>query len=780
MAKYDDKLFEDQPYDEELFEDTQYDEDLFEDETTDITPEFEAPTSTAVDAPKQPADYVDPEIGAVEAFGLGTASTFGPIVGGASAVAGETYGRLSEGKGLPSLKEAKETYYEGRDYTKERQAKGFKDQPLPSIGGMVVEGIAMGAPAKLLSKGGKLAQGVSKVLPSLKSAEKVERVRKTADKLKDLEHMHEAYKKLNSAKRTLAVASAAKEGAKYGGLTGLFAGEGKLFEGEVGKIAQETLTGTGVGGATGVLFGGGIEAIRGIKDYVRTRTLVEPYILGKKGLDLSDKQKVSFVRKFTKELHKDLSDEFRKIGLTKEEAMKMADEAGIRIKTFDDVINAVDQINEMELPETHGDAKAFVNLLKRHMGISKDMDGLRDKMEKKLVQLYQAEMGLDEVAARKLANKNLERTLKTMKKPQETVTGDVGMKDIYPESEFPQIRKKVAVSKMKPEIDPKTGAELPPKMKVDVEDISKAAPQITEGVDPMTGRNFINIKDSATGKSSIMVGGKAIPQLSKEGATFTQVEDLYRKLQGFTETYGGNQMPLEVKKQATKLRSKLRDLMDQKLKDVSGQEYSKINRKFLNLYDALERAGIKTKPMEYGTLYEDQLLSMARLFESKADMKESFKVLKFFTESLRKGSPEVYNKHKKGFETIRQLIKYAEDPSVVEKGQISTAKGLVGTVIERLIDLSNKIGRAQAQISKVPGAGKLAVRSMTKKVLASSPDEIQVLIDKIAKKGGKYKQFLVPLEKIKTSKAQTKNALLYTLMQNPVFRELISDKKEKE
>lgn len=709
------------------------------------------------------------KMGPIEAASLHVApfDTTG-IIGGISGAAGQAVGDIQEGR-LPKLEELKKTYYEAKEGTQKRQEQALEEQPAASLGGMMAGGtISMGA-GNVASKIPQFGKYLSAVMPSVKSAEKAQRIANVAKKAKDLEHLHKTYQKLAVAASKAKIASGIAEGAKFGGLTALGGGNAKLLEGDIAGTLEETAKGVGFGAGIGGIFSSGFEALSGIKGLFKTKGIVEPYRLGAKGMDLSTNERVNLSKKLSKSIHADLVDEFQKLGSSRSEALKLADEMGARINTIDDVGKAIKIIDDLALTENSSDAKAFVSILKKHLGTSQQMSKVEEQMEKKLTQIYQKEGGLDEIAARKLAKKELNDVIKTGGEPNELLTGKVGMKDVYPDSPYPEIESKVLVAK------PQEGAT-----KVLTADASKVAPQISKGVDPDTGLEFMAIKDSATGKSSILVAGKPVPQLAPEGATLEQVNALRKSLDGFTFKNAGNSVPHDVKKQATELRKLLSSMIDSELVGVTEGQYSGINKKFANLYSALEQAGIKQKPMQYGQLYKEQLRSLANLFESQSDEKLTYKYIADFMSELKKGAPDIYNKNKKAVDDLRILARYAEDPSKKDLGVVRERTAIIGTIGEQIHKLANRIGREVKNVSDITGEVKNYVSSGVKKIVSSSPEEIQKLIGKVESGGEKYKQFLVPLQKLKTSKPQTKNAILYSLMQNPSFRELISaDEKEK-
>lgn len=251
------------------------------------------------------------------------------IVAGLSGAAGQAYGTIEQGK-LPKLQELIDTYYEARAGQRAEKEAAFEQQPVASIvggigGGLITApllgGTGISAPAKTI--GGRMVQ-------------------------------------------------AAIPAAKFGAATGALQGEAKLADGVQGlkQLGKETLAGAVVGAGTGAALSGTVDVLKGAKN-VATELIPEPikarYEYGKRTGEMANVEKLDKnIRETSEKIFDTVKNKLDEYGLQKEQAIKLADEAGERISLGEDVRDVINSLGDKTLtPSNKQEVESFKNLLRK-------------------------------------------------------------------------------------------------------------------------------------------------------------------------------------------------------------------------------------------------------------------------------------------------------------------------------------------------------------------------------------------------------------------------------
>lgn len=777
MTKYDETLFEEKPYDEELFEDVQYEE-------SEIAPEFdENLTSTGQESLATKKGSEDNETSALEAFGLGTASMTGPIIGGAAAVAGEQFGKIGQPKAslenLPLspevkqkvksdpalLKETedviqkvkdtesmKDTFYEGRDYTKDRQAKAFDEHPIANTAGMITEGIATGG---FLGAAGK--------------AKKAADIAKLSKKM-------QIFSKLKTG---------AKVGGQYGALHGLLTGEAKLAEGEIGEMALESLLGAGTGAITGVALSGVGQAgmgalkskpIQGVSNKIQnisngslkstktflnsmkkklgTTHLGKSHKIGKEGLILDDRYQKIFGNKLSKAFLEDIDKLIKQNNLNRKEVYKILDINVGNLKRPDFILETADRIGQ------EGTGGRFTKMIMKNLGKSKEVL----KAEAKALRGVESAKLKAEKAGEKLTSKALGRAAKTGEVPDELITGNIKPKDIRLDTEYPNVQRKVQYSKFQPKAD-ETGALTEGKTLVDSIDITQ--PEF----------NKLPLKEKLTPK---------------------EIGNMMKELRDFINPQATNQEDIFISREAMKLKDKLATYLDdtvqgvfKKNPELKQQSLLDVNKQFNRIDNLSKKFGFKRIPgLEYASKGKRDLsdiISQRKLFADKfkdvSQGKSPISDLDVITQNLKEVDEGLYNKFKPEIQKYQTLIELLNKHKSSDSGSGMIFKPIINKIKNNSDKIANKIGRMANKSTKDAAnvaKGKIKVKVGGIEKITSSTDGIKKLINKIDKLGadGQFGQFREVLNKASTAPKRTRDAILFSLMGNPEFKKLLDKEKE--
>jgi hypothetical protein len=254
------------------------------------------------------------------------------IVAGLAGAAGQAYGTLEQRK-LPKMQEILDAYYEARAGQRAEKEEAFEQQPAASILG----GIAGGAITAPLLGGTAVAQAPT------------------------------------AAKR---IGQAALTGAKFGAATGALQGEAKLTEGAEGlkQLGKETAAGALVGAGTGAALSTtaevGKKAGKKIADVAKEiipESITARYQYGKKTGKIANVEDLDQeIRKASENIFDTVKGKLDEYGVQKQQAIKLADEAGERISMGEDVRKVIDSLGDKALtPSNKREIESFKNLLRK-------------------------------------------------------------------------------------------------------------------------------------------------------------------------------------------------------------------------------------------------------------------------------------------------------------------------------------------------------------------------------------------------------------------------------
>lgn len=283
------------------------------------------------DMPQAQPQTPEREIGAVEAAVKGAQGSLlvDEIVAGLAGAAGQAYGTLEQRK-LPKMQELLDAYYEARSGQRAEKEAAFEQQPLASIAGSIAGG-AVTAP---------LLAGVGAAAPAAKAGGRV--------------------------------AQAAATGAKFGAATGALQGEARLAEGIEGikQLGKETAAGALAGAGTGAALSGTAELgkkVGKVAKEIIPESVAARYEYGKKTGKMATVEELDQeIRNASENIFDTVKNKLDEYGVEKQQAIKLADEAGERIALGEDIRQVIDSLGEKTLtPSNKESIDSFKNLLKK-------------------------------------------------------------------------------------------------------------------------------------------------------------------------------------------------------------------------------------------------------------------------------------------------------------------------------------------------------------------------------------------------------------------------------
>lgn len=287
------------------------------------------------------------EGGAVEAMAKSAANPFGvlPIAKGGLEVVGKLAGY--KGLGDPEIESQKieesdkegliEAYYRAKEAEKRDIKKLETEHPVASfIPQFGTEAALTGGAsmfAKALSKGGKVAKGVSKLLPNLDNL-----------KLDD------------TAKLSARLGQTGIEGAKVGGLYGLTTGDSRLLEGDIAGTAKDVSKGVASGFLGGTAAEAGLQQVKKIPKAVQSVKKALPNLPGigpflrsykfseKTGKYISNDNINEVVEDMSEELLDKINEVLNKKGVDKKTQMEVAEQIGVRVDAGEPLEQAIEKV----------------------------------------------------------------------------------------------------------------------------------------------------------------------------------------------------------------------------------------------------------------------------------------------------------------------------------------------------------------------------------------------------------------------------------------------------
>ena len=748
--EFDESLFEDVKYDENLFEDVKYDENLFE-EAPEEMGAGEAATRHAVES---------------ATFGLSDVATAG--VEGAY---GEAKDYLS-GEGA-SYQDFLDRYYKSRGEMEASREKGFEDQPLASVAGMIGGGLAVPIPGAGLAKAGKIGKAVSQVLPSMKGVDKIKDLNRAA-KLAKKRNLMTSYKQLKMQQYKTGALMGMREGAKAGALMGAVSGETEFLRtGDVSGVIKDAIE----SGAVGATFGGILGGAVGVGAEVLQNTpvignVIDSIYIGLKGKHLNKEFLDKFVTETSEGYRSELNKLFSKLGKTKHRVLDLIGKSGVTLDSEKDVMELMDIAKQLDGDDAPIIVK-FLDGLGRFVGEGEEVRKLSKKVNDKIIK----EIAKDDFGAAvvKHEKKKFDKLLKTGKSPVSTDYDEVKHADLIPGA--PPHSKSVVKHDITEHKVPGGGVEQKHEFS-GIDTTGYHPTPIKKGVDPETNLRYASQKDLGTGKTETVIGGKDIaknlkklsPGDAEEMRTFL---NKYSNIQDSTEA-----LPPELKRKVSALAAKLQSgIYDESGK--LGEMAKDVNRQINLLAESKQLAApsrFYPKPTSRRVRKEDFISDMNDFIIGKGD-KNAYKKLSRVTERIAELDPDMAAKIGREIEEIRQRYLLA---------QLSQSKGMGGidAILGSIEALGVKVGNFVGRAAAAPiSFGKVATDKGVKNLgrvfnnfVKARPEHIQQVISNLKQKG--QERFVPALEKALESDERAKQAILYGLMQQPSFRELISSEEE--
>ena len=713
------------------------------------------------------------EMGPLEAAAIHAAPSMtlglSDVLAGASGAAGHAYGSLMEGHGIPSKDELLDTYYEAKKGEGKRREKAMEDQPAASIGGMLGGGalltMASGPVGGVLSKYGKVGKLAANVLPNSKGFSEAARIAKLAKTSKDMTHLYQTYKKLRAAALAKAALTGLVEGSKAGAIMNSTMGEAELMNGDLAGTVKDAVEGAASGGLVGGLMSGSTALTSLALDaFPGTKSVVESFVAGRKGHELNHKYIDSNTEKLTRSFLKDMTKKFKTLGDDRDTLIKNAKRLKTMVKTEDDVADAVELLNHLDSKAFKAKSEDYMSILREHLGKSQEMRKIEEALIKKQTQMNQMDLGLDEAASRKLAKDQISQVLRNGKTPTKVTEGNVNAKDIIDTNH--DIKMKVQQRNFETANPITKSTEITP-----------TSGKIRTGVDPETGLEFGAIKNNATGKETIKVGGTPVTQLVDGKATLDDAINLKKQIEDYTFLHANDKVPNEVKKNATKLVKQLQTRIDEAIAEGNPDvNLSEFNNKFNKLYNSFETIKVSTKPVSDVEKHE-QLQKLSNFITSSNDSR-TFSNLREFLRQLNIGAPEIAKKYGNEIKQMRKLVELSAGTEYIPLGANQVLTTLIGTIGGAINRAANLAGRVSKPIIS-PNVIKRTLASQTRKMTEASPEVVQNLINKIStSKNKSYETFKPVLEKLVGADDRRRASIMWGLMQQKEFRQLVDELHE--
>ena len=740
----------------------------------DLSPEEQESMRIAA---QEQFDLENAETGKLDAFAQHAApsATLGAsdVLGGAAGAAGHLVGGLQEGQ-APSMQELLDTYYEAKKDTQARREQALDDQPGASVAGMITGGFASPIPGTLLAKGGKAAQMAAKVLPSTKGLEKAAKVDKLAQLMKSRGKLDQ-YTKLKKAQLGMLAKESAIEGGKAGLVMGATQGDARLLEGEVGKTIEQSVIGTSIGAGAGLILGTGTKVTGDfISDFPVIKEIKSSFLRGMSGKGLGDEEVTSEIVGIANKFNKEFSAKLKKHGSAIGEAKKIADDLGITISTKSDLDKLSSVVNEIDSPTKKKQIKRVLAEIYDYIDDGAEQLKLQDKIEKQILKKRIDSQSVGEAARVKQQKKALKDAIQKGDLPYETESGMVGAGDVLGEPG-------PAVASVRKDQIMKRGKMVD---KLSAEDATPFMPTKPEaGADPTTGRQFAIYKDKGTGQISSVVGN-AIEKIDTENMTVKQADRLKNLLQDFSNlrTEGSEALTSEVKQAVTKASQSIGD----QIKDVvattspsaklDSMKYSKMKSTLKELKMVLPK-NVKMSANDRQRTLQDKLHKFIVSPDSTMELKQLSNVI----DDLSKVDQKLALEFSDEVSRLREV--YQSQQRVSSDLNSTQIKSIGGSVVSLANRISNTLGRvvsAPVRAAKsVAGTATKSLAKQTQRAVNASPKQIQSMVGKISQSGNKaYEIFARPLTKAASSTPKQKQAIMFGLMQQSGFRDMVDDLSE--
>jgi hypothetical protein len=515
---------------------------------------------------------------------------------------------------------------------------------------------------------------------------------------------------------------AAKESAKLGGKFGAVSALGESQADTPLDLAQDVALGAGLGAglgaATPVAAEIGSKALAGVKkapDVLRelipgAEAIGLGYKAGKQGIKLSEEGIRGAVKDYSEKLHKTIVTKLSKEGMSKKKAIELADDIGLRI-------NAGEPIESM-LEELAEKGAMGVTDLKEKAAFFKVLDDLKTGNNKELEAIKKLE-----VKAAKAAAKDKVRFGSEVETTRE-ITEDLG--ELLP---LPEQQGKIK------------GLQTKNIMKTPEGDVV-----------PFTREFFQEIIDSPV----------KLKQLDIANMQPSQANELVQYLNSFA---GDLSKPSKniTERNARRVASEIKEIIN---KTLESPELSGANQTMTNMFRALEKFGIKDKVGGSTKITQDQIDQIRKKLAATGESAEIDKERVF--EYLRKAG--LSSEAEQG-EFINKLSGLA---GMTEGVRTTNIRGLLGTAEGAVAKGANIAGQVSRKVEGAISPITSPVKNIANKV-AQMPEDSLVRASKSMVNSpnqgiqalGKQLEFALQQE------GPIKNAAIWSLSQQPAFREAI-------
>lgn len=516
---------------------------------------------------------------------------------------------------------------------------------------------------------------------------------------------------------------AAKVGAKVGAATGLGASEAETLPEMAQDVAVGGALGAGLGAVTPLASkviskaGSGVKkAGEAVSEFIPGAEAIElGYKAGKKGIKLSEEGIRGSIKEYSEKLHKDIVKKMTKEGLDKKRAIEIADDIGVRIDAGESVQNVMDEL------------------------VEKGAMGLKDAKEK--AAFFNV---LDDLV------QGNDQNIKALKKLESKLAKDVAKDKYNFGAETIQTRETSdQISELLPLPDQKGEIKgLRAKMRIPARD----------GDEPIEyfKQQFQEILESPI----------KLQQVDLTSMKPSQTEDLIQYLNSFT---GDLTRPAKniTEKTARRLAGEIREKSNQALE--SGMVSDK-NQSISNLFKALRKVGIKDRLGGSEERVMDQIDAIRKKISASGESAEIDKERLFGY--LRKAGPELEQSASEG-EFLNRL---SELSGMTGGVRTTNLKGLLGTAEGAVAKGANITGRTVRVISQKAQPKVEKVSKVANKIGDYTEDQLQLFSSKMAGSENAGIQAMGrQLQDALAQDATTKNALIWSLSQQPAFRKSVQN-----
>ena len=514
----------------------------------------------------------------------------------------------------------------------------------------------------------------------------------------------------------------AKVGAQYGAAQGLGRSEAEVLERDLGgllkDVGSEALLGGGVGGVlpmAGTAVKGAGKAVSGALESIPGAEAVKAgYKLGKEGISASYKSLMDEFGKLSKGLSTDIRTALRKEGVSKVEALELADAIGISLNAGDPIETAIEKaMNLKNVPES--ERGRFTTFLQ-------ELIGQDPKLNKKIQKIDAARA------------KQIEKAARDGFEVESTEAIGKRIEDIVPDSSVQGTL-------------------------VGSEDLLK---KTTEEGKEIT-KKVLNLQTLADDVNA--------PNIDVTDLTPTQMEDLIKQVNKFANPSKKDNVT-EVESVARGLAAEFRNMSN---KATAGTSVESVNTNIAALIDAVKQTGMKGKVSSKAVGAAEG--SGARFLREEQERQLQKKLMDSSqfgdvdTQSLFSRLKEVDPKFEK-FEQRSGLLKDAM--GVVDTGMASgstSLKGLMGGAQRTVALLGNVAGKA---VKKLEGASPSKTLLTTGKLVReATPDSIQNILNAVEGTQA-YKAFIPALQEAASATTDaSRKLIMFGLHQQPAFREML-------